>query len=59
VAREFATCQKAINLEALLRALDPDSTLWDKAKEKGNIMPGEETETLKQLSKDCKQRVNI
>ena len=57
IVREVPTRKKAMDLEALLRSLDPDGTLWEEAKEKGLLMPGDEITTLKELSTDCEQRV--
>ncbi|KAL7538135.1 hypothetical protein ACHAXR_008307 [Thalassiosira sp. AJA248-18] len=57
VVREVPARKKAMDLEALLKALDPDGTLWDEAKEKGLLMPGDEVSSLKELLTDCEQRV--
>ncbi len=57
VVREVPARKKAMDLEALLRALDPDGTLRDEAKEKGLLLPGEEINSLKELAMDCEQRV--
>ena len=57
VVREVPARKKAMDLEALLRALDPDGTLWDEAKQKGILLPGEEIASLKELAMDCEQRV--
>ena len=57
VAREVPARKKAMDLEALLKALDPDGTLWEEAKEKGVLLPGEEISSLKELGMDCEQRV--
>eukprot|EP00986_Skeletonema_menzelii_P021248 scaffold33748_cov166-Skeletonema_menzelii.AAC.1 len=58
VVREVPSRKKAMDLEALLRALDPDGTLWDEAKEKGMLLPGDDICSLKDLATDCVQRVN-
>ena len=57
VVREVPGRKKAMDLEALLKALDPDGSLWEEAKDKGILMPGEEDSTLNGLSQDCEQRV--
>ncbi|KAL7530575.1 hypothetical protein ACHAWF_003435, partial [Thalassiosira exigua] len=57
VVREVPARKKAMDLEALLRALDPDGALWDEAKERGLIMPGDEIGSLAELRGDCEQRV--
>jgi hypothetical protein len=57
VVREVPARKKAMDLEALLRALDPDGTLWDEAKKRGILLPGEEISSLKELALDCEQRV--
>lgn len=46
-----------MDLEALLKALDPDGTLWEEAKEKGMLLPGDEITSLNELRVDCEQRV--
>ncbi|KAL9190612.1 hypothetical protein ACHAXT_000318 [Thalassiosira profunda] len=58
VVREVPARKKAMDLEALLRAIDPDGTLWDEAKAQGILMPGEEVGSLKELAAECDQRVN-
>ena len=40
-----------------LRALDPDGTLWDEARRRGIVMPGDEINSLGELALDCEQRV--
>jgi hypothetical protein len=57
IVREVPARKKAMDLEALLRALDPDGALWDEAKKQGILLPGEEIDSLKQLAMDCEQRV--
>lgn len=58
VVREVPARKKAMDLAALLKAMDPDGKLWDEAKEAGIVMPGEEeVGSLKDLSVDCEQRV--
>ena len=58
VVREIPSRKKAMDLEALLKALDPDGTLWDEAKDKGMLLPGDDIGSLKELATDCEQRVN-
>ena len=57
IVREVPSRKKAMDLEALLKALDPDGTLWEEAKERGMLLPGDEITSLKELSIDCDQRV--
>lgn len=59
VVREVPARKKAMDLEALLRALDPDGKLREEAKERGILLPGEEDEvsSLSELLMDCEQRV--
>ena len=57
IVREVPSRKKAMDLEALLKALDPDGTLWEEAKEQGLLLPGDEITSLKELSIDCEQRV--
>lgn len=57
VVREVPARKKAMDLEALLKAMDPDGTLWEEAKERGMLLPGEEVSSLKELGVDCEQRV--
>eukprot|EP00579_Thalassiosira_antarctica_P029791 CAMPEP_0202030562 /NCGR_PEP_ID=MMETSP0905-20130828/64560_1 /ASSEMBLY_ACC=CAM_ASM_000554 /TAXON_ID=420261 /ORGANISM="Thalassiosira antarctica, Strain CCMP982" /LENGTH=711 /DNA_ID=CAMNT_0048594365 /DNA_START=66 /DNA_END=2198 /DNA_ORIENTATION=+ len=57
VVREVPGRKKAMDLEALLKALDPDGTMWEEAKEKGIMMPGDDVSSLKELGNDCEQRV--
>jgi hypothetical protein len=58
IVREVPSRKKAMDLEALLKALDPDGTLWEEAKEKGMLLPGDDIGSLKDLNTDCVQRVN-
>jgi len=58
IVREVPSRKKAMDLEALLKALDPDGTLWDEAKKKGMLLPGDDIGSLKDLATDCVQRVN-
>ena len=58
VVREVPSRKKMMDLEALLKALDPDGTLWEEAKEKGMLLPGDDIGSLKDLYTDCVQRVN-
>jgi len=57
IVREVPARKKAMDLEALLKALDPDGTLWEEAKEKGMLLPGDEITSLNELRVDCEQRV--
>jgi len=57
IVREVPSRKKAMDLEALLKALDPDGTLWEEAKEQGLLLPGDEITSLKELGVDCDQRV--
>ena len=57
IVREVPARKKAMDLEALLKALDPDGSLWEEAKEKGMLLPGDEITTLNELRVDCEQRV--
>ncbi|KAL3826555.1 hypothetical protein ACHAXA_003619 [Cyclostephanos tholiformis] len=61
VVREVPARRKAIDLGALLRALDPDGKLHAEARERGIILPGEEEEdgvnSLRGLLSDCERRV--
>eukprot|EP00578_Thalassiosira_sp_NH16_P026977 CAMPEP_0181101802 /NCGR_PEP_ID=MMETSP1071-20121207/13962_1 /TAXON_ID=35127 /ORGANISM="Thalassiosira sp., Strain NH16" /LENGTH=736 /DNA_ID=CAMNT_0023184705 /DNA_START=81 /DNA_END=2291 /DNA_ORIENTATION=+ len=57
VVREVPARKKAMDLEALLRAMDPDGTLWEEAREKGMMLPGDEVGSLGELGTDCEQRV--
>lgn len=57
IVREVPSRKKAMDLEALLKALDPDGTLWEEAKEQGLLLPGDEITSLKELGVDCEQRV--
>jgi len=57
IVREVPSRKKAMDLEALLKALDPDGTLWEEAKERGMLLPGDEITSLKELGIDCDQRV--
>ena len=57
IVREVPSRKKAMDLEALLKALDPDGTLWEEAKEQGLLLPGDEITSLKELGIDCEQRV--
>jgi len=57
IVREVPSRKKAMDLEALLKALDPDGTLWEEAKEQGLLLPGDEITSLRELSIDCEQRV--
>jgi hypothetical protein len=66
VVREVPARRKAMDLAALLRALDPDGKLREEAKERGIVLPGEEDDdyddddevrSLSDLLADCQQRV--
>jgi len=63
VVREVPARKKAMDLAALLRALDPDGSLAEEAKERGIVLPGgggdedEEVRSLGDLLADCEQRV--
>ena len=58
VVREVPARKKAMDLDALLRALDPDGTLRAEAEEQGIVLPGDdEVASLPELEADCAQRV--
>lgn len=58
VIRGIPCRRKAMDLTALLNAMDPDGALRAEAKEKGIMMPDEDVASLNDLAIDCKQRVN-
>lgn len=61
VVREVPARRKAMDLDALLRALDPDGKLREEAMEKGILLPRSDEEgdvrSLAELLMDCEQRV--
>ena len=61
VVREVPARRKAMDLDALLRALDPDGKLREEAMEKGIFLPRSDEEgdvrSLAELLMDCEQRV--
>lgn len=62
VVREVPARRKAMDLDALLRALDPDGKLREEAMEQGILLPrsdeeGDEVRSLAELLMDCEQRV--
>eukprot|EP00970_Alexandrium_tamarense_P004943 scaffold808_cov196-Alexandrium_tamarense.AAC.80 len=58
IVREVPSLQKSMDLASLLKALDPDGTLREEAKEKGMLLPDEDVASLKDLGVDCMQRIN-
>lgn len=61
VVREVPARRKAMDLDALLRALDPNGKLREEAMEKGILLPRSDEEgdvrSLAELLMDCEQRV--